>query len=105
MWARLRSGAPFEAAWARMAVAYHLDHGPTRAAREPHADHPGIPDRMSVSLDHSVWFLRPTTLEGWLLSTFTPVSTGGGRGLVHGTLHDAAGTLLAAVTQEVVLRL
>lgn len=105
MWARLRHGAPLDPSWARLAVAYHLDHGPTRAAREPHAEHPGIAERMSVSLDHAVWFLRPAPLQGWLLSTFTPVSTGGGRGLVHGTLHDAGGTLVAAVTQEVVLRL
>lgn len=105
MWGRVRADGPLDAGWARLALAYHSDHGPTRAAREPHADHPGVPNRMSVSLDHSIWFLRPGPLDGWVLSTFTPVSTGAGRGLVHGTIHDAAGRLLAAVAQEVVLRL
>ncbi|MGE4086228.1 MAG: acyl-CoA thioesterase [Vicinamibacterales bacterium] len=105
MWGRLRAGAPLDERWAKLALAYHLDHGPTRAAREPHADHPGVEGRMSVSLDHSVWFLRHDPLDDWVLSTFTPISTGGGRGLVQGTVHNRAGLLLAAVAQEVVLRL
>lgn len=105
MWGRARGGAPRDRLWAQLGLAYHSDHGPTRAARQPHAGHPGVDTRMSVSLDHSVWFLRPARLDGWLLSTFTPISTAGARGLVHGTIHDTHGRLLVAVAQEVVLRL
>jgi acyl-CoA thioesterase-2 len=105
MWGRARGPVPGGRRWASIGLAYHSDHGPTRAAREPHADHPGVEGRMSVSLDHSIWFLREARLDGWLLSTFTPVSTAAGRGLVHGTIHTADGQLVAAVAQEVVLRL
>jgi acyl-CoA thioesterase-2 len=87
------------------ALAYLTDHGPTRAVREPHADHPGIEARMSVSLDHAVWFARAVRVDRWLLSELLPVSTGGGRGLAIGTVRTEDGALVATVAQETLLRL
>lgn len=86
------------------ALAYLTDHGPTRAVREPHADHPGLEQRMSVSLDHSVWFHRPVRVDRWLLSELAPIATGAGRGLAFGTIRTEDGTLVASVTQETLLR-
>lgn len=88
-----------------LGLAYLSDHGPTRAVRQPHADHPGVERRMSVSLDHTVWFHRPARVDGWLLSELRPLATGGGRGLALGSLRTAAGDLVATVTQEALLRL
>ena len=85
-------------------LAYLSDHGPTRAAREPHAGLADDARRMSVSLDHSVWFHRPVDVNQWLLSELVPVATGRGRGLSLGTIRTADGTLLATVAQEVLLR-
>ena len=59
---------------------------------------------MSVSLDHSVWFHRPASADGWLLYELLPVATGRGRGLSMGTIRTAAGDLVATVAQEVLLR-
>jgi acyl-CoA thioesterase-2 len=87
------------------ALAYLTDHGPTRAVREPHADHPGIEARMSVSLDHAVWLAGPARADRWLLSELVPVATGGGRGLALGTVRTEDGTLVATVAQETLLRL
>ncbi len=87
------------------ALVYLTDHGPTRAVREPHADHPGIEARMSVSLDHAVWLSRPARADGWLLSELVPVATGGGRGLALGTVRTEDGALVATVAQETLLRL
>jgi acyl-CoA thioesterase-2 len=81
------------------------DNGPTRAARQPHADHPGVEQRMSMSLDHAVWFHRPARADEWLLTDLRAVSTSRARGLATGTIHDANGVLVASVAQEVVLRL
>lgn len=87
------------------ALAYLSDHGPTRAVRQPHADHPGVANRMSVSLDHAVWFHRPVDVNQWLLYELWPAATAGGRGLAIGTVRTAAGAVVATVAQEALLRL
>ncbi|MFV0307335.1 MAG: acyl-CoA thioesterase [Desertimonas sp.] len=85
-------------------LAYLSDHGPTRAARQPHVDLADDARRQSVSLDHSVWFHRPVDVNDWLLSELIPVATGRGRGLSLGTIRTAEGSLLATVAQAVLLR-
>lgn len=104
-WFRVRGRLPDDPAIHQIGLAWASDHGPTRAARQPHADHPAVERRMSVSLDHTVWFHRPVRVDEWLYSELRPVSTGGGRGLVTGTIHARDGTLVASVAQEVMLRL
>jgi acyl-CoA thioesterase II len=104
-WYHPRLPVPDDPALHAQALAYMSDHGPTRAVRQPHADHPGVERRMSVSLNHSVWFHRPARVEGWLLSELTVVSTHGGRGLAIGTIRAADGSLVASVAQEALLRL
>jgi acyl-CoA thioesterase-2 len=104
-WFRARAPMPDDPATHDEALAYLTDHGPTRAVREPHADHPGMEGRMSVSLDHAVWFHRPARVDRWLLSELLPVSTGGGRGLAIGTVRTEDGMLVATVAQETLLRL
>ena len=103
-WFRARLPLPDDRHVHAQALAYMSDHGPTRAIRQPFEGHPGLDRRRSVTLQHSVWFRAPVRIDGWLLSEFWPVSTGGGRGVASGTIRDADGTLLATVTQEALLR-
>jgi acyl-CoA thioesterase II len=103
-WFRPTAPVPDDRLLHLQALAYLSDHGPTRAAREPHAGLADDARRMSVSLDHSVWFHRPVDVNQWLLSELLPVATGRGRGLSLGTIRTADGTLLATVAQEVLLR-
>jgi acyl-CoA thioesterase-2 len=103
-WFRPTTPLPPDELLHRQALAYLSDHGPTRAAREPHGHLADDARRMSVSLDHSVWFHRPVDVDQWLLSELAPVATGRGRGLSLGTLRTADGTLVATVAQEVLLR-
>lgn len=103
-WFRPTAALPDDRLLHLQALAYLSDHGPTRAAREPHADLDGDGNRMSVSLDHSVWFHRPVDVNQWLLSELMPVATGRGRGLSVGTIRTRAGSLVATVAQEVLLR-
>jgi acyl-CoA thioesterase-2 len=105
MWARARGRLPADPALHLLGLAYASDHGPTRSVREPHADHPGVEQRMSVSLDHTVWFHRPAAVDGWLLSERVPQSTGHARGLTIGQIWSAEGAHLATVAQEALLRL
>ncbi len=103
-WYRPTSEVPADPLLHLQCLAYLSDHGPTRAAREPHSALDDDAQRMSVSLDHSVWFHRPADVNGWLLSELVPVATGRGRGLSLGTIRDVSGQLLATVAQEVLLR-
>jgi acyl-CoA thioesterase-2 len=105
MWFRARGELPDDPDLHLHALACATDHGPTRAVREPHAGHPGVEERHSVSLDHAVWFHRPARVDRWLLSELWPVSTGAARGLCAGTVHTADGVLVASVSQQALLRL
>ena len=104
-WFRARSPLPDDPVLHQHALAYLTDHGPTRAVREPHLHHRDIERRISVSLDHSVWFNRPARVDEWLLYQLVPASTVGGRGLAIGTVRTQEGALVATVTQEAMLRL
>lgn len=103
-WFRVVDALPPDPALHQHALAYLSDHGPTRAAREPHAHLSDDARRQSVSLDHSVWFHRPADVNEWLLSELVPMVTARGRGLAIGTLRTDDGTLVATVAQEVLLR-
>jgi acyl-CoA thioesterase-2 len=103
-WFRPTTPVPDDPLLHLQCVAYLSDHGPTRAARQPHATLDADANRMSVSLDHSVWFHRPVDINQWLLSELVPVATGRGRGLSIGTIRTIDGTLIATLAQEVLLR-
>jgi acyl-CoA thioesterase II len=103
-WFHPKEPLPAEPLLHLQALAYLSDHGPTRAARQPHAELDVDSNRMSVSLDHSVWFHRPVDVNQWLLSELVPAATGRGRGLSIGTIRTIDGTLVATVAQEVLLR-
>jgi acyl-CoA thioesterase-2 len=105
MWARARGRLPDDPALHLHGLAFTSDHGPTRSVRQPHADHPGVERRMSVSLDHSLWFHRPARVDEWLLYELVPQSTGAARGLTIGQLWSADGVHLATSAQEALLRL
>ncbi len=103
-WFRPTAAVPPDPLLHLQALAYLSDFGMTRAAREPHAHLADDARRMSVSLDHSVWFHRPVDANQWVLSELVPVATGRGRGLALGTLRTLDGALVATVAQEVLLR-
>ncbi|WP_063747973.1 acyl-CoA thioesterase [Pseudofrankia inefficax] len=68
--------------------------------------HPGAagPGRCNgLSLDHAIWFHRPTRFDQWHLHTQEAVTIVGNRGLVRGAIHDADGQLVATVMQEVLV--
>lgn len=57
-----------------------------------------------ASLDTALWWHRPGRVDDWLLYVQESPSAGGGRGLATGRLYSRDGTLLATVSQEVVVR-
>lgn len=104
-WFRARQPVPDDPALHLQGLVYLTDHGATRAVREPHADHPRVEERMSVSLNHTVWIHAPARVDQWLLTEFVAVATGAGRGLTFGAVRTADGRLVASIAQEALLRL
>lgn len=104
-WFRCRTALPDDPVLQQHALAFLSDHGPTRAVRQPHLADYDTERRISVSLDHAVWFHRPARVEEWLLYELVPASTSGGRGLALGTVRTRQGELVATVAQEAMLRM
>lgn len=104
-WFRARQAMPDDPALHLQAVVYMTDYGATRAVRQPHSHHPRIEERMSVSLDHTVWLHAPARADDWLLSEYRPIATQAGRGLAAGSVWTRDGILVASMMQEALLRL
>ncbi len=90
------------------ALAFVSDAAPTSAARSSHPEASGTskdrPLFMGASLDHSVWFHRPTRAQDWHWFDMDSHGLVGGRGLVTGNVLRADGVHVATVAQEVLLR-
>ena len=58
----------------------------------------------ALSLDHAIWFHRPTRFDEWHLYTQEMVAVTGHRAMVRGTIRDAEGHVVATTAQEVLVR-
>jgi acyl-CoA thioesterase-2 len=59
---------------------------------------------MVASLDHTIWFHRPTQFETWHLYAMDSPFAGGGRAFNRGSIYAANGNLVASVAQEGLVR-
>jgi acyl-CoA thioesterase-2 len=57
-----------------------------------------------TSIDHAVWFHRPTRMDDWVLMDLAPESTFGGRGMYTGRIFSRHGVLAAGIAQESMFR-
>lgn len=62
------------------------------------------PGLQVASLDHAMWFHRPSALDDWLLYTQDSPSAFGSRGMTRGSLYSRSGSLIASVAQEGLIR-
>lgn len=106
-WIRARGPVPDDAVVNTCLVGYISDMAAVMGAAAP-----VIPrgwqytfeDTTASSLDHTVWFHRPTRLDRWHYFNLTANSNEHHRGLTHGTIHAEDGTLVASVAQQALLR-
>jgi acyl-CoA thioesterase II len=107
-WIRLDAAMSDDPADRQCALAFMSDAAPSRAARWPHPDAAGdVGDRRrfrGASLDHSVWFQRPTDPSQWHWFDTRSHGLNGGRGLVTGDVVRADGLHAATIAQEVLVR-
>jgi acyl-CoA thioesterase-2 len=89
-------------------LAFMSDAAPSRAGRSAHPDFTNDrSDRtkfVGASLDHSIWFQRPTRADEWHWFDLRSHGLAGGRGLVTGDVIARSGTQAASFAQEVLLR-
>lgn len=87
------------------ALAYASDYSILESILREHGlswAHPGL---NTASLDHAMWFHRPTKVDQWHLYVQDSPAAQGGRGLSLGKIFDQAGNLVATVAQEGMVRI
>lgn len=91
------------------ALAFMSDSAPSRTARVLHPDLSG--DRrdfgrfQGASLDHALWFHRPSRPDEWHWFEMTPHGLSGGRSIVTGDVWTVDGRHIATLAQQVLLRM
>jgi acyl-CoA thioesterase-2 len=108
-WIRLDADLPDDPVVNVCGVAFMSDAAPSRPARSQHPHFPGHEnDRhwfQGASLDHAVWFHRPTDAREWHWYDCRTHGLSGSRGLVTGDVLAADGTHVATIAQQVLIRL
>lgn len=107
-WLRIQSDLGDDPMTHMLAMAFMSDAAPSRAARQAHPDFANdLSDWtrfQGASLDHSVWFHRPTRADEWHWFDTRSHGLNGGRGLVTGEVLRIDGTHVATIAQEVLIR-
>ena len=103
-WVRARAVLPIDFGLHECLLAYASDMTLAETALWPHAMTWYQKRTVSASLDHSMWFHRPFRLDEWLLFDQSSPSSFGGRGLNFGNIFSIDGRLIAAMTQEGMVR-
>jgi acyl-CoA thioesterase II len=104
VWMRTRGAVPGDQLLHRALLAYACD----QVMLEPILRHAGLSwssRGLSIaSLDHAMWWHRDVRVDDWLLFVQNSPSGPGGRGLGAARVFDRAGTLVASVAQEGMVR-
>jgi len=108
-WIRLVADVGDDPADHQCGLAFMSDASPSRAARSPHPEFTNdLADRSrftGASLDHSVWFHRPTDPRRWHWFDTRSHGLNGGRGVVTADILRDDGVHVATIAQEVLVRL
>ncbi len=109
-WLRLKDPVGDDPVLQACAVAYLSDDLPTDAVVALHPERPPAGEDafehgwMSASLDHAIWFHRPSRADAWHVHDFTSHGYLSSRGLSVGHVLSEDGVHVATIAQEVLLR-
>lgn len=104
-WMRLRDALGTDPRMHQAMLAYASDMTLLSTAMRPHGVTWQTRGLQSASLDHAMWFHRPSNFNQWHLYAQESPSASGGRGLVLGTIYALDGTLVASTAQEGLMRM
>jgi len=103
VWLRARADLGDDIALNQQALAYASDYSLLGTAMRPH----GVSWRSGVqtaSLDHILWFHRPTNFSAWHLYVQDSPSAASARGFNRGLIYRQDGVLVASAAQEGLMR-
>jgi acyl-CoA thioesterase-2 len=103
MWFRATQDVGDDAALNQALLAYASDFSLLGTAMRPH----GVSWRtgmQTASLDHILWFHRPTNFARWHLYVQDSPSASGARGFNRGAVYREDGVLVASAAQEGLIR-
>lgn len=105
LWFKALSPLPDNSLVQTAALAYASDYSILEPILRNHQLSWAVPGLSTASLDHAMWFHRPTRVDQWLLYVQESPSAQGGRGLCLGKIFDQAGVLVATIAQEGMVRI
>ena len=104
VWLRAKSPIGDSIKLQQAALAYASDMAFMETALRVHGLTWRTRGMQSASLDHAMWFHRPTNYNDWHLFDQDCPSTSQGRGFIRGELYTQDGVLAASVAQECLMR-
>lgn len=104
VWTRSPVALPDDVLTHETLFAYVSDFALLWNALLPHGIAIGDPRMQVASLDHTIWFHRPFKMDEWLLFVTESPSASGGRGLCFAHVYTSAGSLIATIAQEGLIR-
>jgi acyl-CoA thioesterase-2 len=104
VWMRAAGPAPEDPLVHAALFTYASDMRILHPALRPHGRSMYGDDVRPATIDHTVWFHRPTRVDEWLLWRCDSPWAGDGRGFVRASLYDGSGTLVASAAQEGLIR-
>lgn len=104
IWVRTTGPVPDDRHYQSAVLAYLSDMTLLDTSLYPHGTSIFNPEIQPASLDHAMWFHRPSKLDDWLLYTQDSPSASGARGMTRGSIYGRDGTLVASVAQEGLIR-
>ena len=85
-------------------IAYASDMSFMSTGMRPHGMNWQTPGLQTASLDHAIWFHRPSSFNDWHLFAQRSPSASGSRGFNFGEIFDIDGRLVASIAQEGLMR-
>lgn len=103
-WFRARAPLGDDVPTHQCALAYGTDMTLLDVSLRPHAVLWSDGRLQVASLDHSLWFHKPTDFSQWHLYVQDSPSGSGGRGFNRGSIFNRDGVLVASAAQEALIR-
>ena len=105
VWFRASSPVGDDVMMNQVVIAYASDMSFLSTSMRPHGMGWQTAGLQSASLDHSIWFHRPSQFNEWHLYHQKSPSTSGARGFNLGEIYTRDGKLVASTAQEGLMRL
>ncbi|MFN3583433.1 acyl-CoA thioesterase [Phenylobacterium sp.] len=106
VWFRAKDAIGDDPRMQQVILAYASDMSLLGTGLRPHGVNWQTPGMQTASLDHAMWFHRPTDFNEWHLYVQESPSASGGRGFNLGQIYRASdGALVASCAQEGLMRM